>query len=195
MQSLIAHPKLVACADGGANKAMSVGYSPDIIVGDLDSFVRTGNNFEHAEIIKVDSQKDTDFEKVLNFLLDRGFNEILVTAFSGGRIDQTLANLQIAYQYSRKCKIILADNQYLIFPAHENLSLDFGRGVNVSLVPMEDETILSTSGLKYELHRDSLRKGGQGISNRATNNRIEIAVHKGGLLVFVEDTKPCQGLS
>ncbi len=184
VQNLIPTPKLIACADGGANNAASLGYKPDLIVGDLDSFVQAGEDFRKTEIVKISSQDDTDFEKTLNVLLDRGFNPFLVVAFSGGRIDQTLANLQIAYEYSERCKIVLADENFLVYPVRDNFELDIMDDTSVSLIPMEDGTYVSTKGLKYELDHAFLKRGGQGISNRAKKDRIEVMVHKGGLLVF-----------
>ncbi len=195
IRDLLPHPGLIACADGGANKAASLGYKPDIIVGDLDSISQITDGFEQSEIIKIASQDNTDFEKTLIVLLDRGFSDFLVVAFSGGRIDQTLANLQIAYEYSRvkidefparkKCRIILADDQYLIIPSPNKFSLDVTEGTDISIIPMEDVTNVSTNGLEYELQRSLLRKGGQGISNKATGNKVDITVHKGGVLVFL----------
>lgn len=197
IQNLLPHPKLIACADGGANRATSLGYKPDVVIGDLDSLAKTKEHFQKAEIIKIDSQDNTDFEKTLNVLIDRGFRNFLVVAFSGGRIDQTLANLQIAYDYSRseaddapsqkQCKIVLADNDYLIFPVVDNFNLEVTNGSDASIIPMEDGTVVTTDGLAYELHQTFLRRGGQGISNRAAENKIAITVHKGGVLVFIKD--------
>jgi thiamine pyrophosphokinase len=187
IKNLLPHPKIIACADGGANKAISLGYKPDLVVGDLDSLDFAGADLKDVEIVKIDSQDDTDLEKTLRVLLDRGFREFLVIAFSGGRIDQTLANLQIAYEQSKKCRIVLADNQYLVFPAPGNFESDVPRAADISIIPMEDGTNVSTTGLAYELHQASLRKGGQGISNRSEGNKIEITVHTGGVMVFVRD--------
>lgn len=184
---LLPHPVLIACADGGANKALSIGYKPDLVVGDFDSLIRTEPNLEEAELVEIKSQDDTDFEKTLGVLLDRGFRDFLIVAFSGGRIDQTLANLQIAYEYSKRCKMILADEQYLIFPAKENLTMDVPEGTGVSIIPMEDDVNVSTNGLEFELHEAFLRSGGQGISNRAMQSRLGITIHRGGVLVFVKD--------
>jgi len=121
----------------------------------------------------------------------------LVVAFSGGRIDQTLANLQIAYEYSKRCEVLLAEHQYLIFPC-VNRKMDdmyfparfesgLNRGTAISLIPMEDGTIVSTNGLKYEINHALLRKGGLGISNSAIGDKVTVNAHKGGMLVFVKD--------
>lgn len=194
LRNIIPHPSLVACADGGAEKATASGYEPELIVGDLDSLAQSINiggesrkNFSKAEIIKVPAQDNTDFEKTLDVLIERDMGRFLVVAFSGGRIDQTLANLQIAYEYSRQCEIIMADENYVVFPTNKDFGLNVLREMEISIIPMEDDTRVSTDGLKYALHDAHLRKGGQGISNRAVKDKITITIHGGGLLVFIKD--------
>lgn len=185
IQTLVRHPAGIVCADGGAHRARSIGLEPDLIVGDLDSLDGENDAFDKAEIVRISSQDNTDFEKTLDFILERGMDNFLVTSFSGGRLDQTLANIQIAYEYSRKCHLVLADDEYLIVPVVRGLTENVRPDTQVSLVSMEDETIISTSGLAYELNRSRIPKGGHGISNRTTGTRMEIEVHEGGILVFI----------
>jgi len=186
LRKLIPHPSLVACADGGALKAKSSGFEPDIIVGDLDSLNSAQPDFKNAEIVKIDTQENTDFEKTLNVLIERGERNILTVSFSGGRIDQTLANLQIAYEQSKRSTIILADEDYLLFPLTRILELDVSPGTDVSLIAMEDDTHVSTRGLAFELSDSHLRRGGHGISNRSIGGKVEITVNRGGIIAFVK---------
>ncbi len=197
LESIIPHPKKIVCADGGAQKALSVGYKPDLIIGDLDSVDLTDPRISDVEIVKAASQENTDFEKTLRFTLEHGWKHILVTSFSGGRIDHTLGNIQIAYEYSRQtinahhpeeeAEIVLIDSQFMIFPVIRNLVLQTSPGTGISILPMEDLTILSTRGLEYELAGRKLPRGGHGISNRATQSEIEITIECGGVMLFVKD--------
>ncbi|MCL5034866.1 MAG: thiamine diphosphokinase [Bacteroidetes bacterium] len=187
LRKLLPNPTKIVCADGGANKARSIGLEPDLIVGDLDSLEQSDGGFVNAEIVSIPSQDNTDFEKTLDLLLERGLTHLLIASFSGGRIDQTLANVQIAYEYSKRCNPVLADDEYLIIPVTDRLRERVRQGELVSLLPMEDNTVVSTKGLAYELKRTNIPKGGHGISNRAVAEEIEIEVHHGGVLVFVKD--------
>ncbi|MFZ1082089.1 MAG: hypothetical protein WAO19_09195, partial [Candidatus Kryptoniota bacterium] len=92
-----------------------------------------------------------------------------------------------AYEYSRQCEIIMADENYVVFPTNKDFGLNVLREMEISIIPMEDDTRVSTDGLKYALHDAHLRKGGQGISNRAVKDKITITIHGGGLLVFIKD--------
>ncbi len=188
IRKLVRHPAKIVCADGGAQKARSIGLEPDLIVGDLDSLDRSDGAFGKAEIVRIPSQENTDFEKTLDLLLERGMDNFLITSFSGGRLDQTLANMQIAYEYSKSCHLVLADDDYLIIPVVDKLIDDVRPDSLISLLSMEDYTVVSTKGLAYELNRSRIPKGGHGISNRALDSRIEISVQGGGMLVFIKDT-------
>ena len=187
LRKVAPHPALIACADGGAQKAITTGYKPNLIVGDLDSLVRSDAELKNTEIVKISSQDNNDFEKTLDFMLQKGWNNFLIAAFAGGRIDQTMANMQIAYEYSKKCTIALVDDEYVIVPVTQKLVEKVPCGTLISIIPMEDDTIVSTEGLVYELSHDKIRKGGQGISNRAVKDKIVISIHKGGVLVFIKD--------
>ncbi len=187
LKSLIPHPSLVACADGGALKARMSGYEPDIVIGDLDSFVPPDEDVRKAEIVEMPSQENTDFEKTLSVLFNRGRRNFLVVSFSGGRIDQTLANLQIAYEFSKNCTITLADDQYLILPVTGSIDLNVTPDTSLSIIPMENQTYVDTEGLAFELHDAHLRTGGQGISNKALAGKIRVSVRTGGVLVFLKD--------
>lgn len=186
LDELIRRPVSVVCADGGAQKAIATGYTPDLIVGDLDSLDGPDSFSNTTEIVKIPSQENTDFEKTLDLMLERGMDNFLVTAFSGGRIDQTLANVQIAYEYSSRCHIVLADDEYVVFPVRDRIEQILRPGTAVSVIAMADETVVTTDGLAYELKSDIVPKGGHGVSNRSVKRAVKIRVDKGGILVLVK---------
>ena len=187
LRQLVRKPRLVVCADGGAQKAVASGYTPDLIVGDLDSLENPNDPHGKAEIVRVPSQNNTDFEKTLDVMLSRGMNNFLVTSFSGGRIDQTLANLQITFEYAGKCRIVLADEEYIIIPVIGVLEETLPADTIISLIAMRDDTVVTTDGLAFELREELLPKGGHGVSNRSLKETVKIEVHGGGILVLIKD--------
>lgn len=187
LKRLVPAPASVVCADGGAQKALSTGYTPNLVVGDLDSLVAGDDRLSSTEILKVPTQENTDFEKTLDVILSRGMNDILVVAFSGGRIDQTLANVQTAFAYSKRCRIALADDDFLLLPVNDEIELRYPVGTTVSVVPMTDEAIVTTDGLAYELRESVMMKGGHGISNRSLKEDFKVTVRDGGILMLIKD--------
>ena len=75
-------------ADGGALLLESIGFLPDVIIGDLDSL--TEAQYQRygkmgAKIIKYPVEKDeTDGELALQYCRERGFNNIIIIGFAGG---------------------------------------------------------------------------------------------------------------
>lgn len=187
LSGLIPFPLRVVCADGGARKALSIGYTPNLVAGDLDSLEGRDGLPESTEVVAIPEQENTDFEKTLDLMLERGMDKFLVAAFSGGRIDQTLANVQIAFEYSRRCTIVLVDQDFVLLPVTSMVEEHLPAGTTVSIVSMTDEAIVSTEGLAFELKRSSILKGGHGVSNRSVVELVRVKVHKGGILLMIKD--------
>lgn len=77
-------------ADGGALFLESIGFLPDVIIGDFDSLTEAQyQRYEKlgAKIIKYPMEKDeTDGELALQYCQERGFNNIIIIGFAGGAI-------------------------------------------------------------------------------------------------------------
>jgi len=76
-------------ADGGALLLESIGFLPDVIIGDFDSLTKAQyQRYEKlgAKIIKCPVEKgETDGELALQYCQERGFNNITIIGFAGGR--------------------------------------------------------------------------------------------------------------
>ena len=77
---------------------------PDFLIGDMDSidpllWDKLRDNGK-TKIIKISEQDTTDFEKALNFISTQlNIQRIIALNAFGGRIDHTLANLNILVKY------------------------------------------------------------------------------------------------
>ena len=69
LQNLAQQADLILAADGGADRALSSGVRPDVIIGDLDSVSPQAKSLVPAEkLIFVNNQNNTDLEKALDYL-------------------------------------------------------------------------------------------------------------------------------
>ena len=91
----------VIAADKGLDYALEAGISPEIVAGDFDSAksaVPSG-----AEIIKFPPEKDySDAELAAKIALERGFDELRLLCALGGRLDHTIANIQLIYRLKKR---------------------------------------------------------------------------------------------
>ena len=181
---------LIICADGGANAAAAFGWTPQVIVGDMDSVsadVLLELERAGCEIIRHSPRKDeTDLELALAEAVGRGATEIVVLGATGGRIDHTVANmmlLSLPALADRQVRILGGDTEVMLVRGEARV---YGRpGDTVSLIPIAgDADGVSTEGLEWELSEGTLLLGyARGVSNVMTAEVARIRVQRGLLLV------------
>ena len=85
---------LVLAADGGYRALCSLGYTPDLLLGDFDSLGDLPLPPD-LPVLRFPARKDdTDTGLALRHGLDRGFRDFALYGCAGGRVDHLLANLQ-----------------------------------------------------------------------------------------------------
>ena len=98
----IAPGTLVICADAGIEHAERWGITPHLVVGDLDSATGDVEGWcleNGIELMRFPVEKDkTDVELAIDVAVSRQVTQItLVGGCGGGRIDHSLANLDLLY--------------------------------------------------------------------------------------------------
>lgn len=164
MTALSLAPTIVA-ADGGADRALSLGQVPDWVIGDLDSISSAAREIIPAErIVHVAEQDSTDFTKCLTRI---AAPFVLAVGFSGLRLDHTLAVLTTLVNTVRPPAIML-NSEDIVFLAPPRLTLPLMPGTRVSLYPMGPARGVST-GLEWPIEGIDFAPGMRvGTSNRAT---------------------------
>lgn len=157
-------PRLVA-ADGGADRALALGRTPEWVIGDLDSISAAARSALPTDrVVHVAEQDSTDFTKCLR-RIDAPF--ILAVGFAGLRLDHTLAVLT-AMTVQRRSRVILLASDDLAFLAPPRLTLALAPGTRVSLFPMGPAQGTSR-GLEWPIDGLEFAPDGRvGTSNRAT---------------------------
>lgn len=92
---------LVLAADGGYRALYSLGYMPDLLLGDFDSL---GDLPLPADlpVLRFPVRKDdTDTGLALRHGLEQGFRDFALYGCAGGRVDHLLANFQSMARVSR----------------------------------------------------------------------------------------------
>lgn len=188
---------LIIAADGGSKYASNWGITPHVVIGDFDSLDLSSQEslvLQNIDIIKFPKKKDyTDVELAINYALEHGVDEIILTGVWGGRLDHSLGNIELLYKLGLKeitASVLTSESQ--VYLVNGLLSLDLPIGTIVSLIPLsENVTEVSTTGLYFELKKASLVKGSTfTISNKSTSSCIQITKGTGILIVIVELKNP-----
>lgn len=177
---------LFIAADGGGNIARAMNLSPDVVIGDLDSYHH--NASDPWKVIEKTNQNFNDLEKALNYAIRNNIREAVVFGATGLRLDHTVKNLSVLKQFHAQFETLLfrdrfCDVKLIESPFIESLPVH----TSVSLFPLSGVVDGVTSkGLKYELSNDTLENGVfDGSSNQTVLPDIEIMFNSGDLLFFI----------
>ena len=185
IKALLDSSDRIVCADGGANHLTDTGYSPDLIIGDMDSILPvTVKKFNKAEIIKDTDEKTTDSMKAIEHELSKGIDEIVLLGATGQRIDHSLANLSLLKRYDQLTRLTLLDDFSETVFVHKDLTFEAEIGRKISLMVLGGSSWVTTKGLKWELDGELQSFGPFGVSNHVAEPSVSIKVFGDGLFLF-----------
>lgn len=190
----------VVCADFGLNTAYRLGMPVHYFMGDFDSVspeileaYREGKveGSEHCEWVRYPKEKDyVDTQLVLEWILEKGADEITFLGATGGRLDHFLANVNILMlALKQKVPAYIVDSRNRIRLTDSTLSIERQDmyGKYLSLLPLTSTvTGVTLRGLKYLIEDYTLEVGiARAISNEMdeTSKKAEITLRSGVLIV------------
>lgn len=173
---------LVIAADAGWKQCGEV--KPDLVVGDFDSL---GYVPEDLEVLRHPVRKDdTDAMLAVRIGLERGYRRFVLLGCSGGRLDHTLANLQVLQFLADHGArgFLQGEEDCAALVCGETLTLADGAG-RVSVFALE-KTVegVCLTGLSYPLANATLTdRFPLGVSNAFIGEPVSIRAD-GRLLVL-----------
>lgn len=181
----------VIAADKGYDVALSLGIKPDLVIGDFDS---RGEVPDFDNVIKLKVRKDdTDVGHAVQWALDRGYTKFIIYGASGGKLDHTFANIQIASDIIRKTaeyegQVVFVGDMCFSVIKDSYISFDENNSGRISVFSLSDKSVgVSIEGLSYEAHEiDIDRYFPLGVSNSFVGTKARVSVKKGELLVIWE---------
>lgn len=183
---------VVVAADAGLAHARVLGVTPDLLVGDLDS-VSSADLAAFPALPRETYPVDKDYldlELALDAALKRDAVELRIVGAFGGRFDHSLAALLVAANYARagaELSLFGGSHEAHILVGSSTLDLELSDVKAVSLLSLSDTSLVSSSGLAFELQDTTLPFGrGLGVSNRTTASEVSITVEDGTLAVIIE---------
>ena len=178
---------LVIAADAGLRCLERYGISADYIIGDFDSLSYIPQT---PNVTVLSPEKDvTDMSAAITIGIEKGYDLYYLYGGTGGRIDHTIANLQLlADLAARKKQGFLFDNGNVITAIrHTTLSFkEIPSGYVSVFSHSEQATGVYLKGFKYELENAVLKNTFPlGVSNEFTGEQSSITVKNGTLLIVL----------
>ena len=181
---------LVIAADGGADVALAMDRSIDVLVGDLDSITDVAlaaARRDGVRLVEHPLDKDeTDLELALEVAVAASAH-VHVVAGAAGRLDHAMVNLAVIASprwASATVEATIGEHQVLV--VHGERTIDGSVGDIVSLIPMGGPAHgVTTRGLRYELDAETLDPlAGRGVSNVIVTPPARVTVQEGVLVVI-----------
>ncbi|GFY65107.1 thiamine pyrophosphokinase [Trichonephila inaurata madagascariensis] len=139
----------IIAVDGGANKLLSIGVHPDLVIGDLDSI--NPNLRANLNTVYLPDQDYCDFSKAMAHLKTVKLLPSIVTGITGGAIDHILQNINI---FLSTDSIFYTPSPPMVGYTLQKGTTHFfslSKNTKISLLGIPKAQI-STKGLKWELH-------------------------------------------
>ncbi len=183
---------LLIAADSGAAALVSLGLSPSLVIGDMDSIepglldrLRAGG--VETVVEPAERKTKTDTHLAILAAIERGADDVAVVGGLGGeRLDHALANvLLLGNEAFAVVSLRLIAGHAEAHVVRRSVRLRGATGEYVSLLPLSDEAGgVTTDGLKYALADAVLyRADSLGVSNEMVAPEASVQVGVGVLLV------------
>lgn len=189
LNKLVQDNDYLVAADGGLKHIQAIRKVPDLLVGDLDSVDKSDLKWlekQSVEIRKFPEKKDqTDLELAILEAVDRGAERLMIAGGLGGRIDQTLANINLLLiPEIQNIDVRIDDGMEELFLITRHAYIHGEKGDVVSLLPLNRPAMgVATKGLSYKLKGETLfPERSRGISNVMKKNVAEVSIESGVIL-------------
>lgn len=165
----------VVCCDGAARSLVAYGIEPDRIVGDLDSLSDEFKKRFADRIEQVSEQESNDLSKAFRYCCGKGYDNIVILGATGKREDHTLGNLSLLSVYADQLPDIKIVTDYGYFTvAKEPGEFASFKGMQISIVPLCGNAVVSSKNLKYPMEKLNLRLWYQATLNEALAESFEL---------------------
>ena len=185
---------IVIAADSGLDQALALGFTADVVVGDLDSVTPEGLTRARASGADVEphpAEKDeTDLELALRRARTLGVQRVTVIGGGGGRHDHLLANaLVLAHDHYAGLELDAIVGTARLTVIRTRAEMRGEPGSFLSLLPLGGPARgIRTEGLRYPLRDEELVPGTtRGVSNEFLAPIAEVSLVDGVLLAVQPD--------
>ena len=177
----------VIAVDGGYASLGTLGQEPDLAMGDFDSL----GYVPEAENVQVypTHKNASDLEIALDEVVARGFARAIVYGALGGRLDHTVANLQMCARFAEsgmEMELVGRDESVAILAGPAAYELCAQQGSTVSVFSAtEVSTGVVERGFEYSFDDTVLsNRTSRGLSNETVEELAVVEVEQGTLFVF-----------
>jgi thiamine pyrophosphokinase len=174
----------IICCDGGAGNLIEAGFTPDAIVGDLDSLDDASAKLYSDRLFPDKDQETNDLTKAVMWCSEKGIKDLVILGATGKREDHTIGNISLLSEYVQIVNVIMVTDTGIFIPYKEHVRAETFVGQQISIFSTNSETVVNSQGLKFKLSDTLLRNWWIASLNEATEELIELKFSGGPLIVY-----------
>lgn len=168
--------------DAGADHLLAAGITPVAVIGDLDSLSANAADAFADVLHRIDEQDTVDFEKALTQVTAP---LIYAFGFSGGRLDHSLAVLDVIGRHARQPVVLVGpDDCAAVLPTGEVTLTGMTVGARISILPLAPAQV-QAQGLRWAVDQQQMAPlGFSSPSNEISATTVTITTDAPVLLVL-----------
>lgn len=187
----ISEGDLVIAADGGLSVLQQQGITPHVILGDFDSYPVELPETDGSDILRYPVEKDdTDMLLAAKYGLEKGCQCFCLYGGMGGRLDHTLANIQLLAWLSHQGVQGFLYGNHTVLTAITNGTFTFAGAPQTRLSIFcygEKAEGVTVEGCQYTAENATWNNQYPiGVSNAFTDRPVKVTVKHGTLLLYWE---------
>ena len=167
-QELLKNAEKLICCDGAADKLISFGLSPHVIIGDLDSLSREAAAKYSSILIRDTDQECNDLTKAVRYCIRQGYPSVSILGATGLREDHTLGNISLMLEYYPGIEVQMISDFGIFLLVRSGEEIKSRPGEKISVFSVDNRVEVRASGLKFPLNDLQLKKWYVASLNEAT---------------------------
>lgn len=171
------HASTIIACDGAVSSLETHHFTPNAIVGDLDSLTSNFYAQYSDRIHIVEDQEINDLTKAVHYAHHIGIKNILILAATGLREDHTIGNISLLIEYAQLFEHIEMLSDFGLFtPLLHTTTLTSVAGQQISIFSLNSNSEITTEGLRWPINHRKLTSWWQGSLNEATGTEFTITL-------------------
>jgi thiamine pyrophosphokinase len=174
---------IIAC-DGAVDALHRHGFTPQAVVGDMDSLSPEMREL-YADCLRPNTSQETnDLTKAVHHARISGEKEVLIVGATGIREDHTLGNISLLADYAPLFDRIEILTDYGLFTSlRQTTTLKSVPGQQISLFALYPEGKITTENLRWPIKNRILTSWWQGTLNEALGDSFTIHLEKNASVI------------
>lgn len=181
--SILKAAEKIICCDGAADKLMSFGLTPQVIIGDLDSLSARARAQHRSVLIHDEDQESNDLTKAVRYCMEQGYRSVSILGATGLREDHTLGNISLMLEYFPGIEVKIISDFGSFFLVQSGEPVKSRAGEKVSIFSVDNRVRVSAKGLKYPLKDLQLSKWYTASLNEAVSDTFTLHFASDGPLI------------